>query len=323
MPAQANDQSASSTCPCDECDTCCCSDWYAYGDFLYLRPRNAGVEYAVPINGPISSGSVPLQVGPTAVVDPEFAAGFRVGIGKSLSECSSISADYTYYRNSADDSISIGDPPYPLRSMVFHPSSFDAAADWLSATAHESIDFDMADVTYRHDIVSNECCSLNYLVGFRYASLRQQFQSTFENIISESADAGVNFDGFGLRVGLEGQSHHGKGFFFYGKTDAAFLGGEFRGSYLQSSANDPVIAETTWDEARFVTMLDGEVGAGWMSAGGHLSLSIGYMLNGWLNVVKPTDFITSVQANQYNGPNAMGNTALVFDGFVARAQYVW
>ena len=47
------------------------------------------------------------------------------------------------------------------------------------------------------------------------------------------------------------------------------------------------------------------------------------MVNSWLNVVKPTDFITSVQANQYNGPNSMGNTALVFDGFVARAECQW
>ena len=179
------------------------------------------------------------------------------------------------------------------------------------------------DINFRRDIISNDCCSLNYLIGFRYASLRQQFQSDFENIISEGVDAGVNFDGAGLRAGLEGQARAGKGFFFFGKTDVACLGGEFRGSYLQTSANDPVIAETTWKEARFVTMLDAEVGVGWMNASGHFCVSIGYMVNSWLNVVKPTDFITSVQANQYNGPNSMGNTALVFDGFVARAEFQW
>ena len=210
LPASAVGQEAGCACPDATCGCCSGPGWFVSGDFLYLRPRNDGVEYAVPINGPISAGAAPLQVGPTALTDPEFAAGFRVGVGKWLSDCSSISADYTYYRNSANDSISIDTPPYVLRSMVSSPSSFDAAADWLSASAHECIDFDLVDINFRRDIIANECCSLNWLAGFRYASLRQQFQAEFEPQISENVDAGVNFDGAGLRVGLEGQSPPGR-----------------------------------------------------------------------------------------------------------------
>ena len=29
--------------------------WHAFGEYLLLRPRNEGVEYAVPINGPIKA----------------------------------------------------------------------------------------------------------------------------------------------------------------------------------------------------------------------------------------------------------------------------
>jgi hypothetical protein len=327
-PAQAAAQAdglqpSAPACPCATCDPCCCPGWYAFGDFLYLRPRDAGVEYAVPINGPIAAGQVPLQVGRTAMTNPEFAAGFRLGIGKDLDNCSSISAEYTYYRNVANDAINIGASPFELRSMVFHPSSPDAAADWLSASAHQTIGFDLADIDFHRDLISNDCCSLGYLVGVRYADLKQQFHADFENIISEDVDTGVNFDGAGLRVGLEGQSRWAKGIFFYGKTDASFLGGEFRAHYLQSSINDPVIAETTWKEARFITMLDGEVGTGWASQGGRFRVSLGYMITSWLNVVKPSDFIASVQANQYTGPNKMGQTALTFDGLVARAEVTW
>jgi hypothetical protein len=276
----------------------------------------------VPINGPIAAGAVPLQAGRTGLVDPDFDPGFRVGIGRWLNACACISAEYTSYRSSADDAISIGAPPIVLRSMVFHPSSADAAADWLSAHAHERIDFDLADISFRQHIFANENGSISYLVGFRYATLREAFQSTFENIISENVNTSVNFDGAGVRVGLEGQSSFG-GLFFYGKSNASFLGGEFRGHYLQSTILDPTIAETTWKEARFVTMLDAEVGVGWASRGDRLRCSVGYMVSGWLNVVKPEDFIAGVQANQYRGPNKIGDTSLVFDGFVARAEILW
>ena len=135
LPDQAVCQQAGCACPGAACGGCCDSGWFASGEFLYLRPRNDGVEYAVPINGPIVAGAVPLQAGPTALTNPDFAAGFRVGIGKWLNDCSSISGDYTYYRNSANDNISIDNPPFVLRSMVFNPSSLDAAADWLAASA--------------------------------------------------------------------------------------------------------------------------------------------------------------------------------------------
>ena len=88
-----------------------------YGDFLYLRPRNADVEYAVPINGPIETSATPLQEGSTATVNPQFDYGFRFGFARAFDQCSTISASYTHYENTADDSIAV-DPPFVIRSMV-------------------------------------------------------------------------------------------------------------------------------------------------------------------------------------------------------------
>jgi hypothetical protein len=71
---QAAGDSSKSACA-DEacaCDACCCPPvWNFFIDALYLRPGNTGVEYAVPANGPIQRGTVPLQVGRTAMVDPD------------------------------------------------------------------------------------------------------------------------------------------------------------------------------------------------------------------------------------------------------------
>ena len=73
------------TVPCG--DVCpgacnCCSEgpaWSAFGEYLLLRPRSAGVDYAVPINGNIVANQVPLQIGATASVEPQFTSGFAVG----------------------------------------------------------------------------------------------------------------------------------------------------------------------------------------------------------------------------------------------------
>ncbi len=39
-----------------------------------------------------------------------------------------------------------------------------------------------------------------------------------------------------------------------------------------------------------------------------------------MNVVKPSEFISSVQANKYHGPDKIGGNGLVFDGLVAHLE---
>jgi hypothetical protein len=310
---------------CDGCceDACCEPRWMVFGELLYMRPRNAGVEYAVPFHGPIANAAVPLQEGHTAAVNPDFQPGFRVGIGRALDACTTLSATYTRYENDSDDNITTT-APLVLRSLVMHPSSFDAAIDWLDARAHQAIDFEMADLDYRHQFLGDECYSVEYLLGIRYANLRQRFRSEFATTIVDAVDTNVNFDGAGIRLGLEGER---RGLccnlFVYAKGSASFLGGEFRGDYLQQSTTGGEIVSTDWKEARLVSILECELGLGWQSPGGRVRVSAGYAVNGWLNVVKTAEFISAVQANKYHGPDKIDGNGLVFDGLVAHAELRW
>jgi hypothetical protein len=112
-------------------------------------------------------------------------------------------------------------------------------------------------------------------------------------------------------------------FFGYTKLAASLLGGEFRGSYLQSSTNDPVVAQTDWKEARFVSILDCELGLGWTSCNGRVRATAGYMISSWMNVVKTAEFISAVQANKYHGPDKISGNGLVFGGFVSHVEIGW
>ena len=297
--------------------------WHVFGEFLLLRPRNEGIDYAVPINGPIVVDKIPIQVGPTAALDPQYAPGFRLGFERVLDQCSSISLDYAYYRNDANSGPVTVAAPFVLQSMVFNPSSADAATNFNSASAHKSSSFNLVDLDYHHNLWSCDGSSINYLIGARFAQLAQEFDANFKSIISASANSSVEFDGVGLRLGLDGERTIRSGFFLTFMANANLLGGQYSGFYTQSNTNSPIVDTTNLSEGRFLTILEAQVAVGWQSSDGHIRTSVGYLVSGWIDVVKPSDFIASMQANQYVGTNQVGNTSLVFDGFTARLELAW
>ena len=72
--------------------------------------------------------------------------------------------------------------------------------DWSSASAHQYIKFDLGDIDYRQVFYYDGCASVNYLVGLRYANLRQQFTSQFDSEITERVNTQVNFEGGGFQT---------------------------------------------------------------------------------------------------------------------------
>ncbi len=306
-------------CCSAECCTACCSapTWQFFGDFLYMRPRDAEVVYGVPFNGPETSPpDVPIQVGRTGIVDPGYEPAFRVGFARALNRYASLGATYTYFDGATSDQISTSSP-YVIRSMVSHPSTLSASGDGLDASAVYGVDFDLADFDYRGLIACDSHHSLNYLVGARYARLDQGFAAQFAVNGVETVQTEVHFDGGGIRVGLEGERHAANsGLMVYGRGMASFVAGEFRGWYHQGNTYDPTVAETSWKTGRIVTILDLELGIGWTSASGRWHFSGGYLISAWMNTVKTDDFIRGVQSNNFVG---LGDT-LTFDGLTARAE---
>lgn len=306
-----------------DCDDCfadpCCTDpcyvpgWTLFGEFLYLRPRDAEVVYAIPIDA--IGGNPPIQVGPTGLVDPDYEPGFRVGFSFALDECSELRTTYTHFESQTFDEASAS-APYVLRSMVLHPSSANAATDWLRGSASYDVDFDLADLDYRRILSCGPAHVLNYLVGVRYAGLQQDFGSVFTSLGDETVETRVGFDGGGIRVGLDGERHIGNcGFMLYGRAAASFVAGDFRARYTQQQLGVTIV-DTTWKAGRVVSMLDLELGFGWTSPAGRYRLTGGYVFSGWYNTVKTGDYIRAVQANDFAG---LGDT-MTFDGLVVRAE---
>ncbi len=164
-----------SDCGGDECvsscvSRCCPPKWQFFGDFLYLRPGDSEVVYAVPADGPIDTSKVPIQVGVLGIVDPDYEPAFRVGFSRALNECARLGGTYTHFESSVPNQLSIAGP-LVIRSMVIHPSTLNAGADWLEARATYDINFQLADVDYRRTFACGERYAASYLIGARYGHL--------------------------------------------------------------------------------------------------------------------------------------------------------
>ncbi len=313
---------------CGECGgtgcASCCLDprcepvWTFYGEFLALRARDAEVVYGVPFNGPVGSPpAVPIQVGRLGIVDPQYEPAFRIGFGRLLADrCASLSADYTHFESSVPNAIST-ESPNVIRSMVAHPSTLQASSDGLDANAVLDIAFDRVNIDYRRIIRAGERYSLNYLVGAGYANLDQRFRSQFAVNGLETVRTDIEFDGGGIRLGLEGERHACEsGLMIYGRSAASFMAGEFKATYAQGQAFDASVVDTGWEAGRIVSILDLELGVGWTNCSGCFRVTAGYLISAWFNSVKTDELIQSVQSNSFVG---LGDT-LTFDGITCRAE---
>lgn len=287
-----------------------------YGEYLYLRPRNAEVPYAVPIDGAIAPvlGNG-IQIGPTALVDTDYESGFRAGFSLALNDGAQIGARFTNFESRTSDQAFI-QPPDVLRSLVTHPLGNNVAADSLRASARYDIDFELVDVTYQAHWKCTERMTLDYVLGIRYGELGQEFRSQFDTNGTTFVGTNVDFDGAGPRIGLDFQRTVGQmGLFLYSRGDANFLAGKSRARYNQSDAFAGTVVDTGWESGRIVSQLDFELGFGW-SDGKAIHFSTGYLISSWFNAVRTDEFIQSVQANQFGG---LGD-GITFDGLVVHGE---
>jgi hypothetical protein len=295
-----------------------------FGEFLYMRWRDAEVAYALPIDGPVLpvlGNEVP--VGPVAVVDPSYDIGFRAGLNVALNPGASIRGQYTML-DTEETSVASVIAPTVLRSLVTHPLGADVAVDTLDASATQNIDLDMIDIDFRSLWLGCECpsCaySLSYIAGAEFARLEQNFNAAYAVIGTTTVNSNVQFDGIGMRFGLEGERFFpASGVFVYGNGITNFLFGEFDASYLQANTIAGTQATTAWNAGRIVPRLDFELGAGWMGANRHFRLSAGYRVIAWFNVVTTDEWIEAVQESEFRD---MSDT-MTLDGLVARAEWVF
>ncbi len=318
------------SCGAGDCTGCCgpaCIPRWGhrsglFGEFLYLRARDAEVTYAAGVDGPTTPPGNPAdpgnQVGPLAIVDPDYEPAYRVGFTRALSECSSLRAAFTKFESATSDILNTGPNPF-VQSQVTHPGVTNAADNWQQAQARLDVDYELVDVDYRWLYSYSDCHAVNLVAGARYGRLEQDFQADFAFNGTRSVDTNVLFEGGGIRLGLEAERFAPcTGWSLYGRGNASFLAGDLSADFFQGSSFATTEIDTSWEAGRVVTILDVELGVGWTSCGGRVQMQAGYLFSAWLNSLPTDEWIDAVNANHFT---ELGGSALTFDGWTFRVEY--
>ncbi|MFV1964511.1 MAG: Lpg1974 family pore-forming outer membrane protein [Pirellulaceae bacterium] len=286
-----------------------------YGDFLYLRPRDAEVAFAVPVDGPVVAppNNFPIQVAPVGVVDMDYQPGFRAGFRYNLNARSAFGAEYTFFEGNTANSVATqaGDV---VRSIVSHPGTQAASQDYLLANAEYDLSYDIADVNYYNLLSYSDDYRLMMLAGLRLMQSEQNLQVDFAGTGTQTVMTDVDFYGAGARIGLEFDKFIGSQWLVYAKGYASLIPGEFSADYDQSQSFDSVVVDTGWKAGRLITIWDLELGLGWISNCGTYRFNAGYTFSAWTNMVQTDEWIAAVQQNNYIG---MDSTT-TYDGLTAR-----
>ncbi len=288
--------------------------WEVYGEFLYLRARDAEVAYAVNSNGPITPGAPRIQISPVGVVDPEFQPGFRFGIAKSINDCTKILAEYTMYEsNTTDTVVSAGIPI--VRSFVLHPSTNSAATDFRQVDGDYDIVLDQVDLDVRREFYNDGTLDFAWLLGVRGSQLEQQLLVTHQGGTTSTVLTDVDFTGVGLKFGLDAGMCINDRWSGYVNFSGSFVPGQFNASFDQVD-NALSTVDTTWEAGRIVTIWDLELGVSRVSRCGNFKVNAGYQLSAWTNTVQTDDWIDAIHTNDFT---SMDST-MTFDGLVARVE---
>jgi hypothetical protein len=302
---------------------CCLHQSGGFGEVLYLTPRGIDLAYAVPQDGIGGIGTVP--VGPVGVLNYDYDSGFRGGFNLALDCYSSITATFTWYETDTNDSIGIP-APNVIQPLVLFPGTFNAGFTAQEAFASQSLEFQLADLDYRAVWKSGKNYHLNYLVGARYGHLDQTFQATFpfappDGVSFVATD--INFDGAGIRFGLDGERCvlPCAGLRVYGKAAGSLLAGEVRSAYTQVNQFNGLEVLTSWDEDRVVPIVEFEAGLSWTNRCGSIRASAGYYFATWSNIVTTPEYINAVQGNSYIDVAQDDEDTITFDGLVGRLEF--
>ncbi|MFK8114091.1 MAG: Lpg1974 family pore-forming outer membrane protein [Rubripirellula sp.] len=311
---------------CDGCGEkfpkCCCGAWWShqtggFGQFLLLRPGNVDQIFAIEQNT-IVPGDFPT--GPVGRVNIDEEAAFRVGFTWAASDCTSLVTTFTRFEGNTSSTIN-ATPTNVLNSQIIHPSTLTVGAGSLQSTASYSLDFQLIDLAYRHVYKTSDCYAVNWLAGFRYANMEQDFQAQQNVSVATglvNVDTDVDFNGFGMLFGVDAErrSSH-SGLSIYGKGISSFLAGDWRGTYRQTNQFGGGVVANEYEDYRVTPVVELELGFAWRNKCGNLRANIGYMTSAWYNAISNREYVDAVRNNNY----VSIDETITFNGLTSGLEY--
>lgn len=237
-----------------------------FGDFLYLQVTDADVTHAQQQDGIGGAGTVPF--GEIASLGQDFNPGFRVGGSVACGPCSGVSVSFTHFESDSASSLDAPDifgGGGAVGSFVHHPgTALTASAGPVDATY--AVDFQLADAMCRTMWKNCATHTLAWSIGAQFAHLDQDFlqSGNFGGGLGGDIDtqSNIDFDGAGIKIGVDGERRGKHGLGAYGKLSLAAMTGRFSGRYsMYNQSTDQYLAEANWKDDRVIGQFEYEAGS--------------------------------------------------------------
>lgn len=251
---------------------------FATAEYLLLRPRRAVFDYAL-----LDANRDLIPIGSLQTLNYELRSGVRVGLGYQFKGSHwSAGFEYTYLGSGADGNIA-APPGGTLYATLTRPGLNDEAA---TAIANAGLQYNLYDALVGRHFEIDEHTRLRIYGGFRFATIRQQFNATYDG-----ADANLgfvstrsDFDGFGPLIGGDAAWSLYHGFHLYAKGHAALMTGTLSNPYSETNnAGLTTYANINYATRRVLPVLGVGIGGGWQHD--HVSIRVGYEITNWFNLI--------------------------------------
>jgi hypothetical protein len=292
-----------------------------FGDYLYMKARGTDLIFSQPRDG---STTLSSPLGPQGILEPDYASGFRAGMDFRFGDCASIEATFTWW----DDTTSAGQvaPANPTGAVIHPtlilPSIMNPAADGQAAGATMSLNLRTGDLDYKHVFCADPGhWDINWFAGARYSYLRQDMHADYAILGTTDVDTRITVEGIGPQVGLDGELFCCHGLRVFGRTSANLLASHIAATYNQANVFAGNQGNIDYRNDRIVPILELELGVGWVSPKGHVSVSAGYLVSAWFDTLTTPDFINAVQANNFSNSGGNLKSDMTFDGLTFRVEF--
>jgi hypothetical protein len=300
----------------------------AFGQYLYLRPRDTEIAFAVPGQGPIVMGGMPAPAvpqGQALVLDPDYSLGFRAGVFLPLDGCTSLQLAYSDFESDTQNGGRLSaqqiNQNINFFPLLLHPRTIlPNNATNVRAEGELDVDFEMIDLDTRVVLWDTGRLNLTGYGGARWAHLEQDVAVAYTVNGGTIVRINAEYDGLGPHFGLDGYGTVGCwGFGYYARSELSLLYGASRGEFRQFQQNNAANPQafTNWKADRLSPLYEMELGFQWMDPHKHVRLSIGYLTSVWFNVISAEEVSQGLQGNEFDD---LSDT-ITFDGLTARAEF--
>lgn len=230
---------------------------FVNAEALVMRPRRGGLDFGI-----VNPGGLAV-VGPVERLNYDITAGFRGEFGYQFG-CHGwdVAFGYTYFRTAAEGFLSAPAGGALLPTLT-RPGLITQARE---SQAQANLNYNLYDMLVGKRFVVDDNFAVRTFSGFRFASITQDFNTTYNGLDARGAGVGLNsrFQGFGPLAGAEAVLVAKYGFHLYAKATGGLLTGLSKNPYYEANdLGNTVYVNSGYDVRKVVPLLSVGIGGGW------------------------------------------------------------